>query len=822
MTFRLFIALLFTALGHQVSAIPFLKNIDISSYEVYKESMRPPNPGDDPVLVSDYQFTIDITASVSETEALLFDEDTPVSIRVGDFSWDSTLGTDENFDSTMPGQNRSAKFDFRVFDINTEEFQFGRITLNWSSLTSIVLHVTFDTTSPDDGAHYFDALSQPDFTLWAYRNAIGDAPNPDVSEIDTAEISFGPYIQPSLVYYSQGNSRVVGDDSLIEVTLYGGTDSLFPTSTITQPALPSSGGGSFRVYFVPTLQFSGTVRDTYRVGTAASGRSTYQNIAAPTLKYFLSDSDTLPANAAWKTAIVDSSPDTNGLWGWHSLSDEPLLAGFNYLFTQVSDSEGNTPDITYRKFKYSTSGALTVAGKATGFAPSSTVIGTVKGAGSTFPNPKTINVKADGSSTPGFDTRNTVEGGTLASAIAKPAAGAIFNGWTAMVENVALTLDPLESGKEHIAFLTRPKMTVTGNFIPNPFLAAGVGTYFGITSGSTPSNRGTFEGKVTSNGAFTGKLTLGALTLPVKGKFLGSGQWTGVVTKKGVTYRVTLNAPILPTVAQTITGTIVGGTLNATVLADLSPWRKKTHEAGAYVGIYNVLLPATAGTVPEGIGFGQIKIAKLGKVKFAGKAGDGTALSFSSTLFERAGTGVVFPFYASLSKKLGNISGTVTHDATQQNTDLSGTLLWTRPATTKVEPASIDGQITLQGSKYTPPPKGTRLMLATDGAGALTIRGPALVAPQTGSTAFLAGSVVLSTNQAVTNIIDSPTIQKVSMAFTPSSGLFSGKFYDPAMKKTYSFGGAATQKANGGNGSAAGVFVRGNRAGYVTLNPPAP
>ena len=245
----LLIALLFTTLGRDAAADPFLKNIQVSSTEVYQESMRVVDDPQ-PIKVSEYRFTVDITASISEAEALLFNDDTPFVVRVGEFVFDSTLGASLDFDSA----NRTAVFDgFRVFDVNTEEFQVGRITLNWSSLNTLVIRIVFDSTSPEDGERFFDASSQPDHTLWAFRNAIAGAPNSEVVEEDSVQLSFGPYTQPEITsYYVHGSSSVSADDNaLIRVVLYGGTDSQNPTSTITSPALPSVGGGELQDSFHP-------------------------------------------------------------------------------------------------------------------------------------------------------------------------------------------------------------------------------------------------------------------------------------------------------------------------------------------------------------------------------------------------------------------------------------------------------------------------------------------------------------------------------------------------------------------------------------------
>lgn len=814
--FRFILFAFILCIARVAAAAPFSKNIQLSSFEVYEESMRVLVPGDDPTLVSAYRFSIDITAAIDEPAALLFDESTPFSIRVGDFSFEGLLGQDEDFDSTVAGKNRSASFDFRVFDVNTEEFLFGRVTFNWSTLTSLKVSVIFNTTSPEDGTRFFDAFGQPDFTLWAYRNAISGAPNSDVIESDFAEFSFGDYTQSPLTYFVHGNSTVTGDDSLIRVVLYGGTDSLAPTSAITNPAPAVT-----EVVSSPII-IEGTVRDTYRVGTTASGPTTYVSVDQPIVEYFIGDTDQLPANPVWLTATVSVSQDANGNWTWQTPGPVDLVPGFNYIFTRFTDTEGNILQPVYRRLKYATRGSLTLTGTTTGFpaGDNGKTVGTVVGSGAVFPRAKVINVIANGSPQPLADTRQLVDAGSLGTVIAKPGATAIFNGWTGKVENVPIALDPFESGKERFTFFSRPKMTVIGTFVPNPFLLGGPGTYFGITDGAG-GDRGVFSGKLLKTGAFTGKFKIGKLTLPVKGKFLGSGAFTGKVIVKGVTYNIALNTTVNPSLNRQITGTITGGALNATLVSDLSTWKSRVNEATAYAGDFNILLPAT-GTVPEGIGFGRVTIGKTGKVKVAGQAGNGAPFSFSSVLFKRSATDVGFPFFAPLEKNTGSIAGEVKYDSALPDSDLTGTLDWFKPTVTKVEPAAIAGEIALHGSRYTAPNRGALVMLSPSGAGVITVSSPSFISPPAGASVLNVASTILQTNHALGAVPDSATVQKTVLSFSAAKGLFTGKFFDPVLKKTFTFAGAASQKANGGKGHAAGVLVRGNRTGRVELVPPGP
>lgn len=810
----LVIILIISFFGSRAAAQkPFLSGtpLRITTSEIYDERLYVPFPGDDPIPGANYQFTINITATVDPADAALFDETTVVKFTVGDFSFDEILGNDDNFDSTVVGKDRSAEFTFETFDVNSDTFQNGVVTVNWdepigTGPTQLRITATFNTLSAGV-QHYFDAKIEPEYSLFGFRSHVVAAPEAGIDDKGFAELVFGPYAASALSYYVVGSSTATGDDQLVHLTLSGSTDDLKPTGTITFPVSRS-------ILFVPTAVLAGTTKDIYRIGTTV-----YNSYSPPELEFFLNSNNQLPAAPDWVTATVGDTVDTNGNRSWVSPSAVTLNPGANYLFLRITDTEGNSFVASPRYFQYSTKGKVSLTGISSGF-PVETdgkVVGTVIGEGVVFPKPIKVAVKFNDSASPLEDGRLNIEAGQIGIAVAKPELGAIFDGWTATFDGAPFALDPQEAVKERMVFFTRPKLVVVGHFVPNPFLTSGSGTYFGAADGSTALERGTFVGKVSKNGAFTGKVLLGPLSLSVKGKFLGSGLWTGIVTKKGVPYTVTLNVTVSGA-PQQITGTVTGDNLNSTITADLSPWVNKTHEANAYVGSYNVLLPAT-GTVPEGVGYGQVAIDKLGKVKFVGQTGNGTAISFSSTLFERSATEVVFPFFAPVEKGLGNIAGIVQYDATQPDSDLTGTLAWSKPTTLKVEPAAINGQIALHGSKYNKPAAGTRVILTASGAGTLNIHSPSFTTPPTGATVFLSTSATLQVNNALAPVTSSNSVQNVTLKFTPATGLFTGKFTDPGLRKTFTFSGAATQQANGGVGTAAGLFIRGNRTGYVTLTP---
>jgi hypothetical protein len=116
---------------------------------------------------------------------------------------------------------------------------------------------------------------------------------------------------------------------------------------------------------------------------------------------------------------------------------------------------------------------------------------------------------------------------------------------------------------------------------------------------------------------------VGGVSLPLKGKVLGSGIWEATIKKGTKSYKVTLGMNLGPNDERQITGSVTGDGVDGDFTADLNLWKKTTNEAGPYVGTYNVLLPGAQGNAdanfPRGTGVGRVTVSKLGAVKFVGK-----------------------------------------------------------------------------------------------------------------------------------------------------------------------------------------------------------
>jgi hypothetical protein len=312
---------------------------------------------------------------------------------------------------------------------------------------------------------------------------------------------------------------------------------------------------------------------------------------------------------------------------------------------------------------------------------------------------------------------------------------------------------------------------------------------------------------------------------------LGSGRWEGVVKTRAGEFRVAFQMNVSGAGNRDLAGTVTGNSVSADISADLNNWRKPRRNvpgnlATEYAGTYTVLIaqPLPAAPIPGGVGYGRVTINTVGGVTLVGKLGDGSPIAMGATLVKKVTGAVFFPLFFPLDKKQGNISGIVTYSV-QPESDLTADLDWSEPATTKVEPQSFAGQVSLTGARYAAPTTGGFAILASaSGEGKVEVTLPAYTVPVTpvGAPSKLTSTATLNpTTQVVA--VDAPVLQAQAfkMKIAPKTGLFSGTFKDLQLDKTIPFTGALMQKANGGLGlgGGGGVFVRGNKAGAVTLGP---
>ena len=224
-----------------------------------------------------------------------------------------------------------------------------------------------------------------------------------------------------------------------------------------------------------------------------------------------------------------------------------------------------------------------------------------------------------------------------------------------------------------------------------------------------------------------------------------------------------------------------------------------------FAGKYTVVLPPDdahpEAMYPQGSGYGTLTVAATGLARFTGVLGDMTAASQGVALTKDGN----FPLYVALYGAKGSVSGMLTlHDPAAAN-HVEGKLNWFKPVVkTGMYRGGFAGKIEVEGSLYVKPPGRPQILSVPSGHATFSIAD---------------GNVTLtSATRDVTidvkNKIKIVGTEKFTMTLAPSTGLFSGTFYD-AQKKARAFKGAVLQKQNSG----AGLFKGIDQTGAVELDP---
>jgi hypothetical protein len=681
-----------------------------------------------------------------------FDEDTTFSIDIGNLSLE--LDLDEGV-KTVTGTTTKVVWTLEGFDPITFEFieNAGTVTLTYNATKLTVDAVVRNV--PDD------------YNIMAPDEAGSETEYDDFPLI--LDFIVGEYGFTGRTCYVDGRAELydktvgTGDNKqdfigLAKVLLSGEIDMRRPVVAITYP--PSRQTINER-----PITIRGTARDDHSV---------------PAVQVQVNTGSLMPANY-----IGDDQ--------W-ALDGVVLQPGQNSILVRATDPDGNT-DETTRTVRYSPVSNLTVTAAGDGSGKvTSTLFETIKYQPGQ-PAPVRIAEREDA---------------TPLKLTAVPGADAVFDRWTSN-----RTITPKQAASPKLSILMQPNMTLTAHFLKNPFLPV-QGKYTGLLGGADPADRGYLSGKLSPLGAFSLKAKIGKLTLKLKGAFSNTGQYSGTVVKNGVTYQVTLALNIGATGEREITGTIVGGDVNATVDANLSGFSKKNPAPAELVGTFNVLLPAAGGNAdanyPAGIGFGRVTVKSTGSVKFIGTLGDLTPLTAGGAL----SAGKIWPFFGALYAKKGSIGGPISFDLADPAHDLSGSLDWFKPAGAKpatLHPEGFTGRSTLVGAKFAKPAAGQLLFLqGSAGAGQLLLNAPA-----NGTDAALAGIIpgTLGANGKITfGPPSSGTATNPKFILDLQTGLFTGSFDENGVKRTMA-GAVVGPKLN----RAGGVFVRGTRSGAAEVTP---
>ncbi len=239
-----------------------------------------------------------------------------------------------------------------------------------------------------------------------------------------------------------------------------------------------------------------------------------------------------------------------------------------------------------------------------------------------------------------------------------------------------------------------------------------------------------------------------------------------------------------------IEGAVNGGSWSATWIAD--KLQANARNKSPFQGRYTMVIPAVGDT---GCGYGTVLVTPLGSVVWSGRLGDGVKATQTAAVSSEG----VWPFYTYSAR-----SSSMAISWLQFGTnDLGGNLVW-------IKSGVFTNECVVEGSRYVRPKAGEQAIdLFQSSAGAH------------GRLVYLgAGVPMVSTNIVIGNANQAsfPRGSGLALRLIPGSGLFQGKFTNPATGRPVSFLGALLQEQNYG----AGQFMIGSTAGQVYLTPPAP
>jgi hypothetical protein len=368
--------------------------------------------------------------------------------------------------------------------------------------------------------------------------------------------------------------------------------------------------------------------------------------------------------------------------------------------------------------------------------------------------------------------------------------GFLFSNWTGSASSPLPTL----------GFLMQSNMALQANFVPNPFLRVS-GLFNGLFYETNQIRHGTsgdFKLRVTSSGKYSASVRLAGRRYGTSGKLNLEGMATNVILRTGTNSLTVQWAVDLHGLDQ-VNGSVSDGQWLAQLLGDRAIFNATTNLA-PLAARYTLVLPGSPATdLPEGDGWGVMRVTTGGIGVLSGALAEGAKLTRSVSISKNG----AWPLYAPLYEIRGSLLGWVQFDTNAPSDDLNGLVDWSKPAlpTARFYPAGFTNQMTLTGSRYVPPVTSTnRVIDLTNGV--VVLSGGNL-------SQIWTNDIVLGPNNRVTNA--SPN--KLAVALSLGSGRFIGTFLDTNTLRTVSFSGALLQKSTNGSGCLLGT----NQSGRVSI-----
>ena len=403
--------------------------------------------------------------------------------------------------------------------------------------------------------------------------------------------------------------------------------------------------------------------------------------------------------------------------------------------------------------------------------------------------------------------------------------GYVFNGWSGNIP-AGTGITPAKQELPALTFTMQPGLTLTANFILNPFTPALVGSFNGLVlpdDSTTPgvANVGLLNLLLGTKGSFTGSLKIDGTSLSTPGFFDHAGVARfGTTRARSLTLKRTGKPDIVIALqldmtgsSRRITGSVTQKLLEvvqavSAVTADRAHYGKLNKVPAELAGTasmpYTLVFPAMAqtpakalNTYPQGDGYATMTVKVDGTVSITGKLADNTPLTASAPLSKLN----QWPLFASLYTGKGCFAGLANlADADASTEDVTGTdFVWCRPAIAKVQwyPAGWTAGITvdLHGARYSVP-------LAIPAASIF----PGLLTPTSNATLTFYGGLGGTISQNITisptnTVVNVPAATSPTMAIAKATGLISGAFTHSDGSKT-AYQGVILQKGSqvGGSG----------------------
>jgi len=240
------------------------------------------------------------------------------------------------------------------------------------------------------------------------------------------------------------------------------------------------------------------------------------------------------------------------------------------------------------------------------------------------------------------------------------------------------------------------------------------------------------------------------------------------------------------------------GTFTANLLADRAGFDGRLKMA-PQAGRYTVVIDGnedSSTTTPGGYSYGTVTVNSAGGIRLAASLADASKISQSVPLSKNGD----WPLFASLYGGKGFVMSWSKFAETNSD-DLGGEVVWMKPSVplSKLYPAGFSFSTTARGSRYQAAPK---VLSFTNGQ--LTLNGGGL-------SGQIVNQITIDGRNHVTNL----STNILSLTFSASTGLFSGKVADASNSTLIPFKGAVLQKEN----AAFGWFMgRNSQSGEVTLS----